>query len=178
MALSFRFLPRLGALSGLAAISVATACDNDEAAQVTPFAIDPAAIAVAATDFDNGDLIRISREPVVSQHSGDSVQVWVSKASESAYREVDPSVPTAGELPVGTVIVKEQRKSDGTLDVLTVMVKGPPGYAPATRDWHWQRVTPDGTITHQGQVDFCINCHTPRAGADWVFGVPTSRQTP
>jgi len=164
-------------------LGVGSACDS--AAQrptPTPFAIDEAAIAEAAVAFDDGDLIQISAAAVPSRHDSPSVRVWVSEDAEAAYRATDVGAVAgsagSARFPVGAMIVKEQRDAAGALAAFTVMVKGPSGYAPATNDWHWQRVTPEGMTTHAGQVQFCIDCHTPRAGVDWVFGVPEQNQTP
>ena len=34
----------------------------------------------------------------------------------------------------------------------------------------------DGQLNDQGAVGYCITCHTPRAEADWVFGVAPDLQ--
>lgn len=158
-----------------------SACDA-AADGPTPFAIDEAAIAEATVAFDTGDFIQISAAAVPSRHDSPNVRVWVTKNAEAAYRATDVGAvsgdATNTRFPVGAMILKEQRQADGALAAFTVMVKGQSGYAPATNDWHWQRIAADGTTTHAGQVQFCIDCHTPRAGVDWVFGVPAQNQTP
>ncbi len=173
----------VGVVGAVGAVFVLfAACDSSmEDTKVTPFVpfeIDAQALAEAAVNFDDGQLVQISAEAITSQHAASQVKVWISKGAEAPYRAIDPAGTTAPAFPEGTIIVKEQRKLDGSIDAFTLMAKGPAGYAPATNDWHWQRVAADGAITHQGQVDFCVDCHTPRAGADWVFGVPTTNQTP
>lgn len=173
----------LALLSLSSLLGIASACDAAADGETpTPFAIDETAIAEAAVAFEAGDLIQISAVAFPSRHDSPNVRVWVSKNAEAAYRATDVSAAAGGtaqtRFPVGAMMVKEQRTGDGALAAFTVMVKGPSGYAPATNDWHWQRVTPDGMTTHVGQVQFCIDCHTPRAGVDWVFGIPEQNQTP
>jgi len=63
----------------------------------------------------------------------------------------------------GEVVVKVQYKSDetctGSIDIWTVMKKGPKGTAPKSGDWEWQTIWSTGKIGQKGQIDFCIDCH-------------------
>lgn len=154
-------------------------CDSDsDKTPVEPQPIDSAALAAVAVGFATGDLVQVSKDYSPSQHSGSNVRVWVSLDALDAYRAIDPDANTAEKFPEGAIILKEQLTRDGAVDAYTMMVKGRAGFAPASGDWHWQRIGADGAITHEGQIGFCISCHTPRAEAEWLFGVPAANQTP
>jgi hypothetical protein len=72
----------------------------------------------------------------------------------------------AGTLPDGSIIVKENYMADKTLAALTVMFKKA-GYDPGNNDWFWVRYLPNGTITAEGKVKLCIDCHNkPKAEFD------------
>lgn len=82
--------------------------------------------------------------------------------------------PTGAKNPArpgyGAIIVKENfsRNDPGSLDALTVMQRIE-GYDPENEDWFWARYTPDGKLTHSGQVAMCANCHFDAGGDDYVF---------
>jgi hypothetical protein len=66
------------------------------------------------------------------------------------------------EVPVGTVAIKRQSsKDDGTVDALTVMIKGEPGSSPDTLDWLFESRKPNGALGTSGGASqqFCADCH-------------------
>jgi hypothetical protein len=84
----------------------------------------------------------------------------------------------AGDRARGTVVLKEEYADPECreLSAWTVMRKEP-GYPPAAGDWHWQRVMADRTVTEDGHVARCIDCHrTYDLGAclsrDWMCTEP------
>ena len=65
-------------------------------------------------------------------------------------------------LPLGAIVVKTEY-TDLTGAVVagyTVMMKGPPGTASASRDWIWQEVDQDRKVLQTGQLSTCITCHS------------------
>jgi hypothetical protein len=72
--------------------------------------------------------------------------------------------------PMGSILVKENYRSEdpSTLDSLTVM-KRITGYDPDNDDWFWARYKADGTVTHSGRVEMCIDCHFDARGDEFVF---------
>lgn len=77
-------------------------------------------------------------------------------AIESGTGTSDGSAVT---LPDGSIIVKENYLPDKTLVAYTVMYKEA-GYDPEHNDWFWVRYLPNGTITAEGKVKGCIDCHS------------------
>lgn len=131
----------------------------------------------ATSDTLGGDT-RITEVPAMSQHQGSDVVVWAQNDVAAIYRAADPANTSASvAFPEGATIVKEQLDDQGEMYAITVMHKGPAGYAPDSDDWFFERVEKDGTISQQGQVGFCITCHSPRKPVDWVFGITAANQT-
>ncbi len=80
--------------------------------------------------------------------------------------EAVPLQPAAA--PYGTIIVKENYDSAKKLDKLTLMAKVQ-GYSPATNDWFWAAVSPDGKVLAEGSPGGCISCHEGMAGNDYII---------
>lgn len=99
-------------------------------------------------------------------HSGPYVAVWADSSGVDLYKGDDKAVAA----PEGTVIVKPQYSDDGCTDLtaITVMRKGSPGTAPEKGDWEYQNITGEGEIAEEGQVGYCINCHTGCSGKDYL----------
>lgn len=71
-----------------------------------------------------------------------------------------------GELPDGSIIVKENYMPDKSLAAITVMYKEA-GYDPSHNDWFWAKYLPDGKIDAEGKVTGCIGCHSqPKTAYD------------
>lgn len=89
---------------------------------------------------------------------------------------VSPAVLAAlqsksGQLPDGSIIVKENYSPEKELAAVTVMYRRT-GYNPEAGDWYWIKYSPDKTILAEGKVDGCINCHRAVQNNDWVFTGP------
>lgn len=65
----------------------------------------------------------------------------------------------SGELPNGSIVVKENYMPDSTLAALTVMYSAE-GYDPEHNDYFWAKYEADGTVEAAGRVESCISCHT------------------
>jgi len=75
----------------------------------------------------------------------------------------------AGPMPVGAVLAKDSftitRAGDVFAGALFVMEKMPAGFNPASHDWRYTMIMPDGSLfgTTKGEggdrVAFCITCH-------------------
>lgn len=70
------------------------------------------------------------------------------------------------EMPLGSVIVKENYQPDSTLASTTVMYKAE-GYDPEHGDWFWMKRLADGTVDASGHVGSCIDCHAE--GTDYLM---------
>lgn len=98
-----------------------------------------------------------------STHGGDYVKVFADDNAAQAYSTGGAAVKEGG------VIVKPQYADDGCTELtsIKVMRKGAAGTAADKGDWQWQDVSNDGSITSEGQIGFCISCHTGCAMDDY-----------
>ena len=137
--------------------------------------IDEDAVVAQAVDYANFEQISA---PAPSAHGlADTVVVWVPPAFAAEYRAVDPDdADASAAFAPGTLFVKEHLDAEGTPAGMTIMYKGPEGYDPDNGDWWWAQADVDGTLNDAGAVGYCIACHSPREGADWVFGIPADEQ--
>lgn len=89
----------------------------------------------------------------------------------------------AGAMPVGAVLAKDAftvtLKGEVFAGALFVMEKMPAGFNPASHDWRYTMIMPDGSLfgTTKGEgsdrVDFCIGCHEAAASEHHqLFFVP------
>ncbi|HXX69537.1 MAG TPA: hypothetical protein VEK07_20300 [Polyangiaceae bacterium] len=115
---------------------------------------------------------------------------WVSADAAAAYAQIAPDVDAADvSLPTGSIVVRAvyalaDAGSDGAVQYLTVLVKGPPGTNPIVGDWWFGVTDPDGNplLLPDGgpEVGFpmtgtCESCHNARGSSvDYLFGVPAS----
>jgi hypothetical protein len=92
---------------------------------------------------------------------------------------------TAGiVMPPGAIIAKDSftAKQDGGVfpGALFMMEKLEAGRSPATNDWRYVLVLPDGSVFGDSRtetaprVDFCHACHRQQTDTDYVFGVPAA----
>ncbi|MFN3202043.1 MAG: hypothetical protein ACE366_26795 [Bradymonadia bacterium] len=139
--------------------------------------LDEAAFVARAVAYQDEGFTQINSERRMSQHGGDMVDYWVSNDIVDVYRGIDPEA-TEGDfdIPAGAMLVKPQFNADGDPTALTVMAKVGEGFDNGAEDWWWARIENDGTASFTGQVDFCINCHQPRANIAWLFGVSADNQ--
>lgn len=95
----------------------------------------------------------------------------------------------AGELPVGAILVKDSFTAsvDGGIypGPMFVMEKMQEGFNPASNDWRYTMIMPDGSLFGEtkgisaSKVDFCVGCHAARAEFDHLFFLPEAyRLTP
>jgi len=63
-----------------------------------------------------------------------------------------------GELPEGSIIVKENYTPQEELAAVTVMFKST-GYNPDHNNWFWLKRLANGTVEASGRVDSCQACH-------------------
>ncbi|KIG13446.1 hypothetical protein DB30_08073 [Enhygromyxa salina] len=147
-----------------------------EAGETGEPSVDAEAVAAAAIDY--GSFEQINAVAAASQHGlADTVNIWVPSEYAGMYRSVDPGDPNAtASFPAGALIVKEHLNANAEPVGLTIMFKGPAGYDAEHGDWWWANASLDGELNDQGAVGYCIGCHTPRADADWVFGVAPDLQ--
>jgi hypothetical protein len=64
-----------------------------------------------------------------------------------------------GEMPRGSIIVKENYKPPQQLMSVTVMYKASEGYNPEHNDWYWLKRLADGTVEASGRAAGCQACH-------------------
>lgn len=137
--------------------------------------VDEDAIVAEAVNYASFEQISA---PTPSAHGlADTVVVWVPPEFAAEYRALDPEDPDdMASFAEGTLFVKEHLDSEGAPAGMTIMYKGPPGYNPDAGDWWWAQADIDGTLNDAGMVGYCMACHSPREGADWVFGIPADEQ--
>ena len=88
----------------------------------------------------------------------------------------------AGILPEGSILVKDSftATADGGIypGPMFVMKKMEPGFNPASVDWRYTMIMPDGSLfgetggINSQNVGFCIGCHATRAKYDHLFFMP------
>ncbi|MFU8813834.1 MAG: cytochrome P460 family protein [Pseudomonadales bacterium] len=64
-----------------------------------------------------------------------------------------------GQMPRGSIIVKENYTPDEELAAVTVMYKAEQGYNPEHNDWYWLKRQVDGTVDATGRAEGCQACH-------------------
>ncbi|MEQ9640947.1 MAG: cytochrome P460 family protein [Alphaproteobacteria bacterium] len=87
-----------------------------------------------------------------------------------------------GRLPPGAVIAKDSFTVTAEGEVfgaaLFIMEKLAAGASPATADWRYAMILPDGSYDADSQGDtpesaaYCHHCHKAKAKADYLFFVP------
>jgi hypothetical protein len=95
------------------------------------------------------------------------IDVYVNPAGQSA-------MMTKGRVvfPVGTIIVKEKRRTLDRTDpeLLTVMLKREKGYHPEAGDWDFAVLDGNAaTVQAQGKLENCMSCHKMAPVSDYVF---------
>lgn len=73
-----------------------------------------------------------------------------------------------GNMPEGTIIVKENHSIDKKFNALSVMYKVK-GYNPAAADWFWAKYDTDGKVLTSGRAEACIKCHEKKKDNDYIF---------
>jgi len=101
------------------------------------------------TSYQKLDKLDCSQSPT---HGSQWVKIYYDDAAAPAYNG------EGGELPDGAIVIKPQFSDDAceTMTWITAMKKD----SSTPSGWVWQRAEADGTLSINGQNDFCINCHT------------------
>lgn len=73
-----------------------------------------------------------------------------------------------GDLPEGSIIVKENYMPDSTFAAATVMMKVD-GYNVDHQDWLFAKYQPDGTVDAFGRAQGCQTCHQQAEGDDYIY---------
>lgn len=132
------------------------------------------------TDFDRAMMeiassyktfTRINAKPYPSTLGAFDINVYV-RGDAREYRGIHPDTAGTSSIDVGTIIVREVLDANGRLSKLTLMAKGPRDYDPSLGDWWFAEL---GAV---GRLIDCHSCHIPRAGDDYLFGVPREAQRP
>lgn len=99
-------------------------------------------------------------------------------ARDAGYGRMKPG----DRMPPGAILVKDSFTftSDRALfaGALFIMEKLPPGASPATGDWRYAMVMPDGSLFGDTRDDpkkrmaFCHDCHDSQAHADFLYFLP------
>ncbi|MDT8324781.1 MAG: cytochrome P460 family protein [Bacteroidota bacterium] len=77
-----------------------------------------------------------------------------------------------GNFPVGTRLVKEVRMGDGSVAMVTAMVKRGGTFNESNRNWEWMLLSEDGKIMDRDanlMDNMCNGCHSTNANEDYVF---------
>lgn len=67
-----------------------------------------------------------------------------------------------GEVPVGSIIVKENYSPDKKLAAFTLMAKVE-GYDDKNNDWFWAKYDAKGNVQAEGKLKKCADCHVSSA---------------
>ena len=115
--------------------------------------------------------------PEISPHYGGYITVYVNEPGRSRMLQGGKD-----SFPPGTVIVKEKRrKADSPQpELLTVMRKRDPGFAPKHGDWEYEAIQiPEPEKPFPRMVEHCQACHAQVKGRDYVYGsyVPGAKRT-
>ncbi len=130
---------------------------------------------------------RVNRVPYETPTAGSPINVWVSEWGVAGFASVAPEdASSPGDVPEGTIIVREVLDADSHVTKLTVMVKGPPGYSPGGGDFWFGVTDADGVPALDadgapllGRLEAqCGACHTTRSANGYMFGVPADNRRP
>ena len=124
------------------------------------------------------DWERFTSAPYFSPiHSNLTVHIYANDVAEGAYAAFGGK-----EMPVGSIVVKDGlgQTIDGVQPApMAFMEKMAAGFSPATGDWKFAMILPNGTVVGQTggsgaeRVQFCEGCHTGAADSgDWLFFPP------
>lgn len=86
-----------------------------------------------------------------------------------ANRDIYDALPVSGgEVPYGSIIVKENYTSNKEFDKFTIMAKVE-GYSPETNDWFWAAISSDGEVLAEGSPMGCLSCHGGLVSNDYII---------
>ena len=144
--------------------------DAEDADQVQEFAAEDADFA-NYTDWTQTIEPRRGEDPaglIGEAHGADDTEMTrhVFINDENAMRDAD------GDFPIGTRLVKEVRKPDGSVAVVTAMAKRGGAFNAENGSWEWFLLDETGAIQNRGanmMNDQCNECHAQVADEDYVF---------
>ena len=164
------------ALTGCVSPDRAERASDTEAAgsegSTGPSLVDEDAVMDRAFDYA-AQLVQLNDQPEPGTH-GDAADINYFSLPENLelFKTIDPELTDQQVSFIqGAMFVKEHLDNSGAQIGFTVMYKAPPGFFPEANDWWWGRVS-EGSITHSGQVNFCVDCHVMVDNTDYVYGVP------
>lgn len=160
-----------------------------------PATTDPAApveideitvIAYASHYRDPAMFEQISESPYPSALAGTAfIQLYALRGVTTQFDRIAPELSgSQATIPAGGIIVREVLDDTMTPVKLTVMAKGPAGYNPRLGDWYFAVTNLQGVplvkdgVPRSGRMVECYGCHVPRAGDDYLFGVPQTDREP
>jgi hypothetical protein len=104
---------------------------------------------------------------------------WVTSGAAATYAQISPDASGSGvTMPVGAAIVRQVGNASGSVQELTLLMKGPAGFNPSLGDWWFAVTDPNGVPlgddagVQVGPLTQCESCHLPRSSDDFLFGVP------
>lgn len=112
-------------------------------------------------------MVRPCRAP--GEHSAlNGFTVWVNDDAAATYDQLLLGGGDGGgrQMPDGATVIKElyRDRACATVDRWVAMKKIA-GFDPAHGDWFWQDLAPAGTVTVEGRVPACSDCHEGRPNA-------------
>ena len=145
---------------------------------------DQSLLSTALRYRDSAAFVQVNDTPYASALGGEAIiNLYISAHAFTAYAAIDPETSDTGViLPDGAIIVREVTDAAGNVTKLTLMAKGPAGYNPDLGDYWFAVTEADGTpvvengATRVGRLEDCYSCHIPRAGDDFLFGVPADNR--
>ena len=124
------------------------------------------------------DWARFSTAPYLSATHGNKYINNFANDTARAYERFED----AGEMPVGSVIVKDSFSVTASHEILLgplfLMEKMPAGFNEVSGDWKYTQIQPDGTVLGETNgegsdaVRYCICCHAAVEEQDNLFYVP------
>jgi hypothetical protein len=159
-------------LLALMMVTVA-ACSNDD----DPVEPQPQEFIATDADFANYQSWAEPVEPISGKDPAGLVGDAHGADDENMTRHVFINDNTVsrdgnGNFPVGTRLVKEVRLADGSVAMVTAMVKRGGDFNSANRNWEWLMLSSDGKVMDRGanlMDNMCNGCHAQNANKDYVF---------
>ncbi len=151
--------------------------NDQDGGEIDELGFDPQEVLDIAFNYP-ATFIKVNATPEPGTH-GDAATInyYSAPENEQLFRTIDPTLTTQSVSFIeGAMFLKEHLDLDGQVIGFTVMRKARPGYNPDANDWWWARVS-GSSVTHQGQVGFCADCHVMVDNTDYVYGVPLDNRT-
>ena len=171
------------------ALPAAACIDLDPSAPADPAApvsIDEITVIAYVSHYRDPEMFDQISEPYPSALAGTAwIQLYSLRSATSQFDRIAPEVNGSNAvIPAGGIIVREVLDDSMTPLRLTVMAKGPAGYNPNLGDWYFAVSNLQGVpqvkdgVPRSGRMVDCYGCHVPRAGDDYLFGVPMIDREP